>query len=340
MRYRLLPILMALLLFFIPVCAEPTEDASLAENLFYGTWQLSYLVQDGELVTDNEDLPTMFVFDENTVTAYYPNDDPNPSSCEYAGNTCSARSEQTHFFLESEDLIIGSEEGFSFILTRIDPLLLNNPFIGTWIPLCVVENGNVRDLSEWSHTAFSVFSANTVQLIDGDYEDVYPCTYADGACTLFEEDQVYMICTISEDGLLYMANPHDSNAYQLICAKEDEVTPEEITQFFGAWQEIAALRNGLLITDQMPQAQRPFENTLLFRYDFSRAAVLRSCPEHADNPTSWILCTYADDTCTILYDDVPVLCTIDRNGLMCMRSEDGDAIWLVRMEEATPAEAE
>lgn len=338
MMKRIILLFFALLLSLAFALAEETSE----ENPFLGVWEVQYYIEDGKPLLPGEtpENPFRFVFLEDAVECHFSDSEITHILCSYNGSTCTGLA--ITFVLEHENLIVAhaanSDNSLSFLLTRIDPLVLNNPFIGTWIPLCVVENGNVRDLSEWSHTAFSVFSTNTVQLIDGDYEDVYPCTYADGACTLFEEDQVYMICTISEDGLLYMADPHDSNAYQLICAKEDEVIPDEIAQFFGAWREVAQLYNNTLITDQLPATMRPEDSGLLFEYDFSRATVLRTCTEIPDFPSIRLLCTYADGACTILYDDVPALCTIDANGLMCIRAEDGSwSSWLVRVEEEAPA---
>ena len=330
--------LAAFLLLFTLAAAETAEEAAPAENPFIGVWQIAYYIHEGKLVTDpmtvEGGLPTMIEFHEETLTVHYPDGDHNEAACEYMGNTCSAWGGSSVFTLEGKDLIICREGGLSFILTRIDPLVLNNPFIGTWIPLCAVKGHTVRTAVDQFQEASAVFGANSVELIDGKHVDVYSCTYADGSCILLMDDE-RIVCTITEDGLLHMTYPVEG---QIICAREGEVLPENTTQFFGEWREIAALRSGLLITDQMPQSQRPFENNWLFQYDFSRAAVLRSCPEHADNPSSWILCTYADGTCTILYDDMPVQCTIDENGLMCIRSEDGDVIWLVRVEEETDAE--
>jgi len=343
MLRKCLLLLAAAVLLFTLAGAETAEDATPAENPFIGAWQAAYYIQDGKLLT--EENATIIEFAADYLTVHYSEDDKNQADCIYEGNTCSAWSGHTTFVMEGENLIVGSEEGLSFILTRIDPMLLNNPFIGTWEILFYTEDGTVRDIEEYAiYTGAAVpaagelvmpvtFNGDTI-LIDS---RAYPCTYADGVCNVFDDDTLTAFCTITEDGVLHIVNPEDTTM-SFICVREDEVVPENITQFFGAWREIAALRGGLLITDQMPQYQRPFENNLLFRYDFSRAAVRRSCPEHADDPSAWILCTYADDTCTILYDDGPVLCTIDENGLMCMRSEDGDAIWLVRVQEAPAAE--
>ena len=45
-----------------------------------------------------------------------------------------------------------------------------------------------------------------------------------------------------------------------------------------------------------------------------------------------------DCTCVIRYDGADAVCTIDDNGLMCIRSEDGSGVsWLVRVEEESPA---
>lgn len=338
MLKRIALLFLALLLMLPCALAEEAPEAAPAENPFVGAWEVLYYIQDGKAYTPEELGNTqMMKITVAGIISYTIDNEASPLFT-YTVEDGVLVTAGTQFVLQGDDLIVGTYETGSVLLTRIDPIMLNNPFIGTWIPLCVVENGNVRDLSEWSHTAFSVFSTNTVQLIDGDYEDVYPCTYADGACTLFEEDQVYMICTISEDGLLYMADPHDSNAYQLICAKEDEVIPDEIAQFFGAWREVAQLYNNALITDQLPATMRPEDSGLLFEYDFSRATVLRTCTEITDFPSIRLLCTYADGACTVLYDDVPALCTIDENGLMCIRAEDGSwSSWLVRVEEEAPA---
>lgn len=311
------------------------EDAP-EENLFLGVWEPLYYIYEGKTLTpeENEENPTRFTFTEDRIELLMYDGSTESSAYSLTGNTCT--SADCAFILQHEDLIIGSNPrlSLSFLLVRIDPMVLNNPFIGTWIPLCAVKGDTVRTAADQFQEASAVFSANSVELIDGKHVDVYSCTYADGSCILLMDDE-RIVCTITEDGLLHMTYPVEG---QIICAREGEVLPENTTQFFGEWREIAALRSGLLITDQMPQSQRPFENNWLFQYDFSRAAVLRSCPEHADNPSSWILCTYADGTCTILYDDMPVQCTIDENGLMCIRSEDGDVIWLVRVEEETDAE--
>ena len=308
-----------------------------ADNPFIGAWACSYFIQDGKLLPDDEDLPVSIVWDAEHLILYQSDGSTREALYTREGNICTAWNGKTTFTLEGKDIMIGYEGGLSFILTRIDPLMLNNPFIGTWIPICTVQNNVIEVAQEWTMEAAAIFTANAVQLTSKNSAETYPCIYADGACTLMMDD-TQIICTITEDGLLYMSYPEEG---QIICIRENEEVPEEISQFYGTWREIAALYHGVLTTDQVPLALRPENGGLLAQLDFSRATVLVTILELQDFPSYHVLCTYADGICTLHYDDMPSYCTIDTNGLMCLRSEDGSWIsWLVRTDETIPAEHE
>lgn len=320
--------LLCLALLLMLPCAF-AEDAP-EENPFIGAWEVLYYIQDGKACTPEEtgNVHMMKIMEEG-IYSYAVDNEESPLFTYTLGDGFLV----THgirLVLQGDDLIVGTYEGGSVLLTRIDPLVLNNPFIGTWIPVCTVQGEYIEVMPEWTEEAAAVFSANTAQLIDGDATEIYPCTYADGTC-IFPIDDEEIVCAIAEDGLLRMTY---ANEYQIICARKDEDVPEEISQFYGAWREIAALNNGSLTTDQDSPALQLENGIVLSQLDFTRAAVLSSYPEMVDFPSFWTLCTYHDSTCTLHFVDTPFYCTIDENGLMCMRSEDGSwTSWLVRVEE-------
>lgn len=333
LRKCLLLLAAALLLFTLAGAEEE-------ENLFLGTWEIAYWIQDGRLVTPEEDSPTMIVFEDDTLTVHYPEGEPHQTDCIYNGNLCKAWKELTIFTLEDEKLIIGYENGASFILTRIDPMVLNNPFIGTWTVLCGKMDGSVYPASDLAADAVVIFTADAIQLVTNEETQTFACTYADGVCSIDDAGETQALCVIREDGLLRLYSPED-DSMEILCARENEVIPEDISRFYGQWREIAVLQRGVLVTDQTAPAQRPEGSPSLFQYRFDRAATARTCPEQALYTPVWMLCTYQDGVCTIDFDGAYYHCTIDASGMMCMRTEDGQRCsWLICVENEPPVPIE
>ena len=316
------------------------EDAPVdmpEENPFLGTWEVLYYIQDGRPLTEeeNQENPVMFIFTEERIELLF--QDESTESTAYARDGAVCTVDGLTFTLEHEDLIVGNNPyvDLSFLLVRIDPMVLNNPFIGTWEVLVVVDfDGTVEDMSDYYQAAAVAFEKDALLIIDGDDVQRVPCTYADGQCTAVYEGANITV-TILADGLLEMqlTTPDTSESGLIICAKEGEVVSEDVSQFYGLWREIALVYNGQVTTDAAQAAYSTSDN-FLFTYDFTRAAVRRIFPDDLADYSSWILCSYQDGACTMYYTDSPALCTIDANGLMCIRTEDGSAVsWLVRVEE-------
>ena len=347
MLKRIALLFLALLLMLPCALAEEAPEAAPAENPFVGAWEVLYYIRDGELLTGEAaaENPVMFVFTEDTLAYHFGDGLITESFYSADGNTCYINSEI--YTLEHEDLIIGyatpSNMSLSFLLTRIDPIMLNNPFIGTWEVLLTIQpDGSLEDMSDYGQTAAITFEKDALLIIDG--EDVHriSCTYADGQCigTLAEDGMTAdLVSSITGDGLLEMriTSQDMPGEAMIICAPENEEVPEEVSKFFGAWREIAVVYNGKLSTETL-HPSTPEDSTLLLTYIFGRAAVHQILSDELGDSSFGIMCTYADGACTILYDDVPALCTIDENGLMCIRAEDGSwSSWLVRVEEEAPA---
>lgn len=330
-----------LLLFFALLLSLPfslAEEAP-AENPFLGVWEVLYYIEDEKPLLPDEapENPFLFVFLEDAVECHFSDGEITHILCSYNGSTCTGYA--ITFVLEHENLVIGhataGDNGLTFILTRSDPIVLNNPFIGTWVVLYGTENGQVQFPP---HMLSIVFEAQQILIFtDEDQDAAYPCSYRDGQCQM-QCDGVTLVGTIGEDGLLLLSGPED-HIEQIICVRQDEEAPEDISRFYGRWREVALIYNDILITDSIPFALRPPECGLLFQFDFSRGLVYRACEDLPEFPASHIPCTYLDGACTILYDDMPALCTIDANGLMCIRMEDGSAVsWLVRTADAAEEE--
>lgn len=324
--------LLCLALLLMLPCAF-AEDAP-GENPFVGAWEVLYYIQDGKPLTREAagENPVMFVFTEDTLELHFDDGSVNQVRYSAEGNTCVIGS--VIYTLEHDDLIVGHATStaisLSFLLTRIDPLVLNNPFIGTWNVLCGIDGS---ELQTYPGTLSISFEAQQALIFtDGVQNAVYSCSYGDNQCRI-EWDGTLIIAAIGEDGLLTLTNSEDATQ-QIICAPEDEEVPEEISQFYGAWREIASLANGILTTDQIPFSMRSDGSSTLCQFEFSRATVVLAFPEIENLMPTRLQCTYSDGTCTILYNDGPVLCTVDVNGLMCIRAKDGSwTSWLVRVEE-------
>ena len=330
MLKRIALLFLALLLMLPCSLAEEAPEAAPAENPFVGAWEVLYYIQDGELLTGEAaaENPVMFVFTEDTLAYHFGDGLITESFYSADGNTCYINSEI--YTLEHEDLIIGyatpSNMSLSFLLTRIDPIMLNNPFIGTWEVLCGADGDVVQVPPD---TLTITFEAQQVQIFtDGVLDDVYVCTYGDGQCRI-EWDGLIIIAAISQDGLLTLSSSEDP-AEQIICAPEDEEVAEEISRFFGTWRDVAVLTADGMYTDQAP-------NALLFQYEFSRAYMQTHFPESLAIETVPELCVYADGACVVPYEDGNTTFTIDANGLMTAHFADGSTSWCIRVEEETPA---
>lgn len=338
MLRKILAVLFALTLLLS--CAGAEEEN--AENPFIGVWGVMYYVVDGSLHTPEElDYTDILSITGESVTAHRGDDMMDSQRYQIAGNTLLCG--DLVFTLEGQDLLVCHDAELSVLLTRIDPLVLNNPFIGTWTVL-LLQDGDLYSMEDYGETASVAFEAKEILLIDGEDQHRYPCVYADGRCQVTAAENgrtIQYTAFIREDGLLVMTihSPDSGSIGYVYCAREDEQPAPAVLRFYGVWREIAAVSSsGVLTTDQLPLAQRPEGSGVLFQYEFSRAAVHRSCPELPELQDVWLLCTYDDGACTIRFDGADALCTIDKNGLMCMRSENGEvASWLVRVEQA-PAE--
>ena len=343
MMKRIILLFFALLLSLAFALAEETSE----ENPFLGVWEVQYYIEDGKPLLPGEtpENPFRFVFLEDAVECHFSDSEITHILCSYNGSTCTGLA--ITFVLEHENLIVAhaanSDNSLSFLLTRIDPLVLNNPFIGTWEVLLIIQSdGSLEDMSDYGQTAAITFEKDALLIIDGEDVQQIPCTYADGQCigTLTEDGMTAdLVSSITGDGQLEMriTSQDMPGEAMIICAPENEEVPEEVSKFFGAWREIAVVYNGKLSTETL-HPSTPEDSTLLLTYIFGRAAVRQILSDDPGDSGFWILCTYADGACTILYDDVPALCTIDENGLMCIRAEDGSwSSWLVRVEEETPA---
>ena len=343
MLKRIALLFLALLLMLPCALAEEAPEAAPAENPFVGAWEVLYYIEDGKAYTPKELGNTqMMKITVAGIISYTIDNEASPLFTYTVENGVLVTA-GTQFVLQGDDLIVGTYETGSVLLTRIDPIMLNNPFIGTWEVLLAIDaNGTLEDMSDYGQTAAVVFEKDALLIIDGEDVQQIPCTYQDGQCiaTLTEDGMTAnLVSSITGDGLLEMrlTSQDMPGEAMIICAPENEEVPEEVSKFFGAWREIAVVYNGKLSTETL-HPSTPEDSTLLLTYIFGRAAVRQILSDDPGDSGFWILCTYADGACTILYDDVPALCTIDENGLMCIRAEDGSwSSWLVRVEEEAPA---
>lgn len=298
--------------------AEPEET-----NPFLGLWEVVYYIQQGRIIAPEESgMPTLLTFGAEDVTNHYPNGNANMTACTYTGDTCQAW--RFVFTMEGENLIVGRNGACTVVLVRADPMVLNNPFIGEWEVLYTQENGRIYTPADSGFTSqCAIFAAREVQLLtNGRIDGTLPCTYADGACTITMEDYK-VVCTIGQDGLLVMS--YDGDSITLVSA--DEVTPEEITRFYGDWEELVLLVDGVVNT-----RQDRVTNNIMATYTFSRGLVTRTFDIEDLLPIT-IPVSYQDGQCTIHFDNQPAACFIDENGMMCIKSEDGTLSLLIRAAE-------
>ena len=271
MLKRIALLFLALLLMLPCALAEEAPEAAPAENPFVGAWEVLYYIRDGELLTGEAaaENPVMFVFTEDTLAYHFGDGLITESFYSADGNTCYINSEI--YTLEHEDLIIGyatpSNMSLSFLLTRIDPIMLNNPFIGTWEVLYLQIQGSSNAFSFSEYLSAITYEKNGMVLtIDGN-QFQFPCTYQDGMCTsVFTEGGLVFtfISSIREDGLVHIAASIEDEdvACEILLAPENEVVPEDIAQFFGAWREIAVVYNGKLSTETL-HPSTPEDSTML-----------------------------------------------------------------------------
>lgn len=321
MLRKILSLLFILTLLPVAIAEEP--DA----NPFIGAWEPLYYIQDGKPLTEEENTenPVMFTFTENSIEMLFPDESTESTAYERDGAVCTVGG--LTFTLEHEDLIVGVEPAIplSFLLVRIDPIVLNNPFIGTWEALCIADSGYVTYRPSHEEHMTVMFAADSVQMISEDESQSLSCTYADGECTLYMDGETFARCIISEDGLLRLINLENEQQI-VICAQEDEEVPAEISQFFGTWKDVAVLTADGMYTDQTPDA-------LIFRYEFSRAYMQQYFPAVFDVEVPPQLCIYTDGTCVVPCEDGDMSFTIDSNGLMTARFADGSTSWCIRVEE-------
>lgn len=329
--------IIAILLTIMMLPCAMAEEAD--ENPFLGVWKVLYYIIDGSIHTPEElDYTEMVIINEDGFFVRVGDVEDGPRHYEIAGDTMTCGT--SVFRLEGKDLLVCEDNDMSVLLVRVDPIVLNNPFIGEWKVLYIQDGGTILDILEYATSIGMTipttgefvmpvtFDASTFTLNN----QLYACSYADGACTIYDDDEIEAICTIGEDGLLHIVNPEDAD-YAVVCVRTDEVASEDISRFYGLWREIALIYDGVLVTDQQPSG-------LLFQFDFSRGLVRRTCDMIPDFPAFLLRVIYQDGDCKILYDDAPALCTIDANGMMCIRSENGNGVsWLVRVQKETPAEA-
>ena len=335
---RRICIVLLILTLLLPCAGAETEAA---ENPFIGAWAVMYYVVDGVPHSPEElDYIDMLVISEEGIMTRHGDELSAAASCEVSGSTLLWN--DLLLTLEGKDLLVCHDDELSVLFNRVDPLLLDNPFIGTWEVL-LLQDGEMYSMEDYGQAAAVTFEAREMLLIDGDSVLRYPCTYADGRCTATVREREHTMqytAFIQESGLLVLTISDDmGNIGYAYCAREDEQVAPAVLRFYGTWREIAAVSaDGILTSDQLPLNQRPEGAGVLFQFEFSRAAAYRTCPELPELQDCWLLCTYTGDTCVIRYDGADAVCTIDDNGLMCIRSEDGSGVsWLVRVEEESPA---
>lgn len=340
MLHKITLLLAALMLFLPSAGAETAEGGSIsepgpaevAENPYLGAWEVLYYIQDGKAYTPEElEYTDTIIVNEDCLTAREGMEEYTGLPYEIDGQNLVLG--DTRFTLESDDLMIGKDKTMSYLLARIDPMVLNNPFIGTWKVLCTVNGSTVRDMADAAE-ALIVFAADSVQLIDENNADVYACTYSDGTCTIYSSDgSTYALCTVTGDGLLRFVDP--SNERKLVIgAREDAVPPDYVTRFLGQWHILTVLDDGELIPDLQEYNQQrklPVIDTFYFDWPFVTQAV-------GSNRAAPAPCTYTEEGCIIDYGYSQAICTIDENGLMCIREEDGWTLFLVRTQSEEPAE--
>lgn len=325
MLRKILSLLFILALLPVAIAEEP--DA----NPFIGSWEPLYYIQDGRALTEEENTenPVMFTFTEDSIEMLFPDESTESTAYVRDGAVCTVGS--LTYTLEHEDLIVGVEPAIplSFLLVRIDPIVLNNPFIGTWEVLCVADSGYVTYRPSPEEHMTAIFAADSVQLVSKDESSYLSCTYADGECTLYMDGKAYARCIISEDGSLHIISPENEQKL-VICAREDEEVPAEISRFFGTWTNVADITSDGLYTNQMP-------NALTFCYEFSRAYMQQYFPEVFDIDMPPQLYTYIDGACVVPGASGDTSFTIDSNGLMTARFADGTTSWCIRVEEESSA---
>ena len=109
----------------------PQPEAAPAENPFVGAWEVLYYIEDGKAYTPEELGNTqMMKITVAGIISYTIDNEASPLFT-YTVEDGVLVTAGTQFVLQGDDLIVGTYETGSVLLTRIDPIMLNNPFIGT-----------------------------------------------------------------------------------------------------------------------------------------------------------------------------------------------------------------
>ena len=303
MLRKIMMLLLAATLLLSCACAEETE------NPFIGTWDVLYYIIDG-VPQEAEELgyTDTFVIEESGITVWIGEDD--HTFGEYTYNSTSFTCDGHTFFLQGEDMMICRTDDLTCLAARVDPMLVNNPFIGTWTALCVVEDGEVSIPPEDEASITLTFTHDAVTLQEEYETATVSCTYKDGVCTIGEAmNSGY--CVIGEDGLMrFYADELGSDNYAIL-SNTEEVVPDYISRYLGEWATLAI---------SSPEGLPDPQPTVIL----TRAYVFTPMDDSA------ILCSYTEDACTWhITDDVTATCTIDANGLMTVTNEQA-TLWLVR----------
>lgn len=294
-----------------------TEDAA----LFEGVWQAQYFIGNGQVITQadtDRELPRALVIDGTSVRYLYGAHESEPAAYTASGNSFIA--EDLLCILAGTDKIVAQDKQYTIILQRVDPMMLNNPFLGRWNVEGFTEGGKVVAIEEYGMDAYALFGEREVRLFEGDEEQVCPCIYANGGCRI-DMGALTLECIIDESGLLLMQQKDESGEGLIILSPEDYQPPAHVRAFLGNWQVLTCIGDVLAEVDSV---------------GFDTAFVTWA----KDGASISNLCLYTPDACTVL-DAAQVqkaLCTIDRNGLMTIRCSDEDICWLVREDSSVPAE--
>lgn len=311
MLRKMLTFLLAAAMLLSCACAEEPE------NPFIGTWDVLYYIIDG-VPQEAEELgyTDTFVIEESSITVWV--GETSYTFSEYTYDSTSFACDGNTFVLQGDDMMICRTDDLTCLAARVDPTVLNNPFIGTWNALCVVEDGEVSRPPEDSASITLTFTPDAVTCQDEYAAQTVSCTYKDGVCTIGEAmDSGY--CVIGEDGLMRIYAESLNSDYYAILSNVEEVVPDYISRYLGEWATLAT---------SSPEGLPDPQPTVIF----TRAYVFTPMDDIA------ILCSYTEDACTWhIADDVTATCTIDANGLMTITNEQA-TLWLVRANPDPTAE--
>lgn len=313
MLRKMLTFLLAAAMLLSCACAEEPE------NPFIGTWDVLYYIIDG-VPQEAEELgyTDTFVIEESSITVWV--GETSYTFSEYTYDSTSFACDGNTFVLQGDDMMICRTDDLTCLAARVDPTVLNNPFIGTWTALCVVDDGEVSVPPEDEPPITLAFTQDTITSRQEEYVVSHPCTYKDGICTISNRvDNAY--CTIGEDGLMRIYAESLDSDYYAILSNTEEVVPDYISQFLGEWLMLAT-SNPEGVPDPQPTAI------------FTRAYIFSPMDASA------ILCSYTEDGCIWYYEGEPFLTsTIDANGLMTATADyDNQTLWFVRANPEPTAE--